>query len=174
MQLIEHYEVPSGGVSSIVFDEIPDTFTDLQIQLSLRQTRNFGAAPDTLIKFNSSTTGYSATTLYSDGTSTNSAAFSTGWIFFGVQDTNTASTFGNSTVYIPNYRSSSAKSVSSDSGWENNATAHYGCITATLWTGTDAITQIEILPEGAFSFMEFSSATLYGITAGSDGIVAVS
>jgi hypothetical protein len=166
MELIQTITVGSGGAAAIEFGAggtLPSGYDDLYIVTSLRQTRNVGSAADTLIQFNGSTTGYSARTLYSDGTSVNSASFSTGWVFFGVQSANTANTFGNSSIYIPNYRASAAKSVSSDSAWENNAAAHYGCITATLWNNTDPITSLKLLPEGAFLFVEGSSASLYGI-----------
>jgi hypothetical protein len=85
----------------------------------------------------------------------------------------TSNTFGNGEIYIPNYLSGTAKSFSSDSVAENNGTEGWQVIQANLWSGTDAITSIELDP-ALGTFVQYSSATLYGILAGSDGIVAVS
>ena len=65
------------------------------------------------------------------------------------------------------------ESVSVDSVQENNATEAYQTIVAGLWNDTSAITSMVIGNFGG-GFAEHSSASLYGITAGSDGIVAVS
>ena len=55
---------------------------------------------------------------------------------------------------------------------ENNVTEGYQQIAAGLYNSTSAVSSIEIASGG--SFVEYSSATLYGITAGSDGTTAVS
>ena len=74
----------------------------------------------------------------------------------------TASTFGNSEIYIPNYASSGYKSISADSVSENNATAAYAFMAALLWSNSAAINRITITGLGS-SFVQYSTATLYGI-----------
>jgi hypothetical protein len=87
----------------------------------------------------------------------------------------TADTFGNTAIYIPNYQASGvAKSFSTDGVAENNATSASLGITAGLSEITAAITSIRIAPPASINWVEYSSATLYGILAGSDGIVSVS
>ena len=86
---------------------------------------------------------------------------------------NTANTFSNASIYFPNYASSNFKSISVDSVDENNGTAAYQWIDAGLWSVTSAITSVTLTSQTS-TLAEFSSASLYGITAGSDGIVAVS
>ena len=171
MQHIETVTVGSGGAASITFSAIPDTFTDLIVVCSLRGNRADSTDYLPYVKFNGSTTGYSSRNLTGFGSSASSNTSLVG--LFNAANS-TANTFGNMTIYIPNYRSAVAKSYSVDAVGENNATEAGQRITAALWTGTAAITSIELDPNFGSLLLEHSSASLYGITAGSDGIVAVS
>lgn len=177
MQHIETVELASAA-ASITFSSIPDTFTDLLIVASLRQDEG---APNAfpLVTFNSaSLSNYSARFLDGDGSAVGSSTYTT--IYWQTtKPADTANTFGSVQIYIPNYRSAVAKSVSIDNVYENNATANRLRLAAGLWNDTSAITSV-ILHAGGnsatpqYNFVQYSSASLYGITAGSDGIVAVS
>ena len=173
MQLIEHIELGST-TASIVFDEIPDTFTDLLILFSGRGA----SGSDFEIRINGSTVNHSDRRLYGSGSTALSSANVGGVdaIFIGdiSRDTDTSNTFGNSQIYIPNYRAAQGKSVSVDTVSENNATQAFQHIIAGLWNDTAAITSVTIQGRTGSNLVQYSSATLYGITAGSDGIVAVS
>jgi hypothetical protein len=170
MQHIETVTVGSGGAASITFSAIPADYTDLVVVLSMRSSGAFTGGGFT-IRFNGTNTGYSQRRLRGDGSSVASDT-STDALWLNGSNA-TANTFSNVSIYIPNYRSSVAKSYSNDGVAENNATLGFGAIVAGLWTGTDPITSITVTPESG-SFLEHTSASLYGITAGSDGIVAVS
>jgi len=185
MQAIETVTVGSGGVASITFSSIPDTFTDLFIKLSLRGTSTSIYPRPMLYQFNGSTTGYSARTLvaanaltpasYSLTTMTSNSLtggrLADGWI---APSNATALTFSNADWYIPNYKSSAAKSHSLDAVAENNSPNPWAAeIVAGLWTGTDPISSILISIADSMSFAEHSTATLYGILAGSDGTTTV-
>ena len=172
MQHIETVPVGSGGAASITFSAIPADYTDLYLVCSFRSSL---ATSNTsvLVRPNGATTGLSTRILQGDGSSASSFAPTT-IPFLMPAATNTANTFGVASVYIPNYLSSVAKSFSIEDVTENNGTTAGQRITAGLWTGTVAITSIDLVPESGGNFVEFSSASLYGITAGSDGIVAVS
>jgi hypothetical protein len=174
MQLIEHYEA-TGTVGSILFSDIPDTYTDLVVKFSLRGTFS-GTSINIGFRFNGDTgSNYQMRTLGGDGSNPFTDSTTSNFLRFnyGNAATSTASTFGNGEIYIPNYQSSVAKSVSGDSVTENNATSAIQAIMAGLWTGTVPITSVSLAPVSG-SWVQYSSATLYGITAGSDGIVAVS
>ena len=153
--------VGGGGAATIVFSSIPATFTDLVIKLSARTT--FATNGDLgYMQFNSTTTGYSVKRLAGDG----SSAFSSGGteIYFrnaGASDT--ASTFGNVDIYIPNYAGSTQKSVSTDSVNENNATLSYQQLSAGLSTLTAAITQVTLYPNNGV-WAQYSTAYLYGVS----------
>jgi hypothetical protein len=152
--------VGSGGTSAINFTSIPQTFTDLKIVLSARHTAS-ETSNDVLVTINSSTSNFTARRLYGNGSS---AASDTNARVVGmtVGASATASVFGNSEVYFPNYTSSNYKSYSADLVGENNASTAYQVLIAGLWSNTAAITSISLAP-GSGSFVQYSTATLYGI-----------
>jgi hypothetical protein len=158
------------SAASVTFDNLPTSgYTDLKIVASIRNSRTSAKAEDYGVFFNGDTTSgnYSARQLLGSG----SAASSRSAYNYGVLvDSNsaTANTFGNTEIYIPNYKSSSAKSCSVDSVTENNATEAYMGLTARLWTGTAAITSISIDKGDSGennSFVAGSTFSLYGIAA---------
>jgi hypothetical protein len=158
--------VGSGGVSTIDFTNIPQTYTDLVIKLSARSTSSGG---DCSVTFNASGgTAYSSRLLYGDGSAAASAN-STGAAFavWGAgainRSTTTSSTFANTDIYIPNYSGSNNKSFSTDSVEENNATQAYSELATSLWSNTAPISQITLTPSSSGNFAQYSTATLYGI-----------
>ena len=160
--LISSYAA-TGTVAYIEFSSIPSTYTDLVLSFSGRQTVN-GAS--SFVTFNSDTgANYSYRTLIGNGTaaSSSSASGQTSLTVLAIdRNDQTASTFGNSVLYIPNYASSTTKSVSNDGVNENNATANAIGLVAGLWSGTAAISTIRITPDTG-SFVQYSTAYLYGI-----------
>jgi len=171
MQAIETVTVGSGGQASIVFDVIPADYTDLKFAFSgrLSGSVNWQAVR---VRFNSNASGYSQRFLYGNSGTVESTSRSDDFAFY-VQGANaTANTFSNSEIYIPNYASSANKSFSVDYVNENNSTTNLIGISASLWSNTAAITSISLIPE-AGNFVEHSTATLYGILAGSDGTTTV-
>ena len=172
MQAIQTVTVGSGGAASITFDSVVGTYTDLYLVCSLRTTATGDPAAE--IFFNGVTTNRSERSLEGTGSSTRS--FSTTQGYFGVINPNgaTANTFSSHKIYIPNYAGGAAKSYSVDSVSENNATAAYQYTVAGLWNSTAAINEITIRRHsGTHDLMEHSTATLYGILAGSDGTTTV-
>lgn len=169
---IQHIKIESGGQASIVFNVIPQSYTDLYLTLSLRSNRSDYADYFDYLKFNGSTTGYSNRNLSTFATDTPYSATDRVSVITG--NTATSNAFSSAKVYIPDYTSSNQKSYSIDAMTENNSTLYAARIAAGLWTGTDPITSIEIDPAFGSLLMENSTATLYGITAGSDGVTTVS
>ena len=154
--------VGSGGAASIDFTSIPSTYTDLLVKVSSRSNR--AAADDFLkISFNGLTTNLSHRSVSGDGSGVNSG--SDGSFIYGRMNgnTSTASTFGSADFYITNYAGSTAKSVSADTVLENNATLGIDYLLAGLWNATAAINQITLAPYYG-SFVQYSTATLYGIS----------
>ena len=157
----------STSVSSIEFTSIPATYTDLIIKYSARTDRS-SYNSDIYLQFNGITTAtYSFKRIYGDGTSAVSDGLTNdakgGFAGNATGSTATASTFGNSEIYIPNYAGSNAKSWSVDSVGENNATAALSTLQAGYWSGTAAITSIKIQDYNAANFVQYSTASLYGI-----------
>ena len=169
MTLIEHIEVDGTAPSSITFSSIPQTYTDLYLVSSVRSTTSnltFEINP------NGSTTNKTRIVLQGSGSSvvsgtslsldalSNSSAF-------------TANTFASSSIYIPNYTGSSNKSFSFESVTETNGNPSYQRIMSGLWSDTTAISSLQCAAS-AGNLAQYSSFTLYGITAGSDGTTTVS
>lgn len=159
--------VGSGGASTIDFTSIPATYTDLIVKVSARQNDGSGTMN---IKFNNSGANYSYRTLYGTGSATGSQnASGTGQINPGSAagnvnwNTTTANTFSNFEIYAPNYASSNYKSATIDSVVEQNATLGYQLLEAALWSDTAAINRITLIPAGTENFVQYSTATLYGI-----------
>ena len=174
----------TGTSATISFENIPSNFTDLVLVASFRTTQAitsttlfsyFGTALNSSIRanyayraLNGSGTGVSSYGITSDGqwnmdpTVPGSSA--------------TANTFGSIQMYFPNYSGSTAKSVSVDSVGENNAAAAGQIIFAGLNSNTNALSAITniAIELNANNFVSGSTASLYGITKGSDGIVTTS
>ena len=173
MQLIQHQELGSAQ-SSIVFSSIPSTFTDLYLTLSLRGSLNNPQIGHLIRLNNDSGANYSSRRLV--GTSVSSASESGSTSIYGGQApalTQTSNTFGNTSIYIPNYAGSTTKSLSFETTRENNGSSIFMSLIAGLWSGTAAINRIDILCE-VDNWVQYSSATLYGITKGTDGITTIS
>jgi hypothetical protein len=151
--------VGSGGAADITFSSIPQTYTDLVVKLSGRSAA--GSDDSFYVYFNGSTSSYTGKRIYGDG----SSAGSDSPAYFGTLTYNgqTANTFGNAEIYIPNYTSSNYKSASTDATQENNATFSVATLVANLWSNTAAITQVQLIPFTATNFQQYSTATLYGI-----------
>jgi hypothetical protein len=171
--LISSYNA-TGSVASIEFTSIPATYTDLMLVCSLRSDRNVGGVTSIFIKVNDLNTSiYNTIQLEGDGATastdiaTSVAPTSGANVGYGYasQATNTANTFGNTSFYFPNYAGSTNKSLSADSVSENNATTAYAALRAGLIATTNAITKIELIPTATFNWVQYSSASLYGISS---------
>jgi hypothetical protein len=173
MKLIESKTLGTAQ-ASIEFTSIPQDATDLVAVLSLRATstnstyRTYGV----LLSLNSSTTGFTARAL--DGSGSSASSFTETRFMARMPDAAvTANTFGNISIYFPNYAGSTNKSYSVDSVTENNESVAYQTILAGLWSNTAAITSATFTAETG-NFAVGSTISLYKITKGTDGIVTTS
>ena len=180
MQHIETVTVGSGGAASITFmavGDIPSEYTDLLVVFSGRSTQTDFPVTDVLVNFNSTGANLSQRNLRGYGGGVTSQTRTDLLLGNMPSSSNTANTFSNGAMYVPNYRASAAKSVSVDSVSETGNAGTFDWwvnIHSSLWNDTSPITSIGIAPSGGHNFVQYTSASLYGITAGSDGIVAVS
>ena len=162
----------SSSVASFTFSSIPGTYTDLLLVISGR-TDSAGYFGYSSLRPNGATTNLSQRRLAGNGSAASSGT--NAYIEMGVSASGvTANTFGNLSIYIPNYASTTVqKSISVDMVIENNVTEAYQRLLAGLWASTSAITSLEINGEGS-NFVSGTTASLYGITKGSSGGVTVS
>jgi hypothetical protein len=163
---IATYTVGSGGVASIDFLNIPQTYTDLVLKVSMRDSWS-NPYRDLVIGFNGVTTNLSNRKLVTiDSSTPASYTGSNGNFVWENAATSTANTFANIEYYIPNYTNSNYKSISVDAVTENNSANNILALTAGLWSSTAPITSIKLSPnDSGTTFVQYSSAHLYGIKA---------
>jgi hypothetical protein len=161
---LEAVTVGVSAAASITFNSIPQTFTDLVVKYSTRCSGS-GNFQQVFLRFNGdSSTVYSghrfwyytgfASNAYSGGSSNN--------INWTSGASATANTFGIGEIYIPNYRSSSGKSFSSELMSESNSSTEVVTSMASgLYSSSSAITSLTLI--GETSFVQHSTFTLYGI-----------
>ena len=164
---IASYTVGSGGVATITFSSIPQTYTDLLLLLSLRNDSAGAVGRTVNLTVNSNTSNYSykmiestGSTTY-NGTGTNSSSYPAA---VSVGPSATSNIFSNSSVYITNYAGSKYKAFFSNDVMENSsATAVYNHLTSGLWGNTSAISSISMVNDNGSNFVQYSTAYLYGI-----------
>ena len=161
--LIASSTVGSGGAANIDFTSIPATYTDLCLVASLRPVSGGFDGCYIYLNNDQTSTRYTSRVLRGNGGSVISfVGADTTKTYAGEITDNTASTFNNLQIYIPNYAGSSQKSFSVDSVGENNATTAYQVFTAGLYNQTTAITQVS-LRIASVNIAQHSIAYLYGI-----------
>jgi hypothetical protein len=164
--LLERVTLTSAA-ASVTFDNIPQSgYTDLKVVISARKVES-GGGTNLQMRFNSSTTNYSQRTLIGNGSSAASYSDTSEIGFMYVNDASqTANTFNNTEIYIPNAFGSNNKSISIDNVVENNATASGQVLTAALWADSASITSIYFqVGNGTQNFTTGCTFSLYGIAA---------
>lgn len=158
--------VLTGTQSSVVFSSIPSTYTDLSLKISVRLATGSYCS----IRLNStSSNSYSRVGIAASGTGVGNISNSN-INYLRIIDvdnsTNTANTFSNEEIYLPNYLISQNHPVSIFGATEDNSSAGntLGIISG-LFSNTNAITSIEIADHVASTatFAAGSSFYLYGL-----------
>jgi hypothetical protein len=163
--LIASSTVGASGVALIEFTSIPQTFIDLQLVYSIRESQA-AAVLDLNFYFNNSNSGYSERMAYGTGSGAAAANTSGGLINWpaGTGSSATAGTFASGQLYISRYTGSNYKSMYSDSVSETNSANSNQILHAALWSNTSPITSIQIKPQSnTGTLVEYSTAYLYGI-----------
>jgi hypothetical protein len=162
-ELIASSTVGSGGASSIDFTSISGSYTDLAVIISMKTTNS--SWQGTTLRFNGTSSGYSDKYLQGDGSSVASGSNANGGtgIYIGANPgTTETNAFSNIQIYIPNYSSSSNKSVSIDQVSDFNTTLSFAGLIAGLWSNSAAITSISIAGSSG-NLAQYSTAYLYGV-----------
>jgi hypothetical protein len=157
-ELIQAYTA-TGSETSFTFNSIPATFTDLVLKTSTRKTAS--GLSILVMTLNSA----SGTQRYIQGVGSGTPTSATNasvWGGINIGSDYTANTFSSNDMYIPNYLSSNAKSMSLDMVSENNATTSYANLVSSISTTTSAITTIKLEVDSG-TFVANSTAYLYGV-----------
>jgi len=164
--LISSVTVGSAGTTDIEFSSIPNTYTDLQLFFSTRDDSSGSSSNNVIIKINGSTSLQNEKAILGTGSSILALSNEDSVILYVYGSTSlaTSNTFGNTSLYITNYTSSNFKSISIDGVTENNATAALQLINGALFKSTSAVTSITLVAYNFASFVQHSTAYLYGIS----------
>ncbi len=159
----------TATAASVTFTSIPQTYTDLLLKFSCRSTSTAGSDiyANLRIQFNSDTNNnYNGVLVFGlgsgNGGSGNYTAQAGNLFSYGNGNVTTANTFSNGELYIPNYTNNSQKISSVDCVVENNATSGFVELAAERWTGTGAITTIDVVSIYGLH-TAYSNFYLYGI-----------
>lgn len=158
--------VLTGTQTTVDFNSIPSTYTDLVLLVSARSASGGSASDNISLKINGSTTTYSYRFLSGNGSAALSGNGTPAEQFAGDMSGSggTSNTFSNIEIYIPNYTGSTNKVQSITSAQENNTTAAFIRAIAGLWSTTSAVTSISLRYfGGGVDFASGSRFDLYGI-----------
>jgi hypothetical protein len=163
--------VGAGGVATVTFNNIPQTFTHLRLEIYARTTRATGGNDWDSTRFNGDTaTNYSVTYFITSGsTASSSRASSLTSTQLGTFSNATANfpanTFGSATAYILDYTSSNNKQIVSETTTATNVntTTAVQQVFASLWRNSAAITSISLSSANGANWVQYSTFSLYGI-----------
>jgi len=160
--------VPSGGLSSITFAGIPNTYKHLQIRAITRTTN--GSFNDMLATVNNDGgSNYSWHRLLADGSATPSAGAGSSQtaMTIGVDSspTQTAGVFAANIIDILDYASvTKNKTFRALTGVDNNGSGYVIYYSGAWYNSSTAINSIRFAPQaGAGDFAVNSQFTLYGV-----------
>lgn len=159
--LIQSATVGSGGASEMVFSNIPQTYTDLLLRTS---TRNSTTTGEIKLKINGGTTNQTDKVAYFVGASTYGSNDGTSIRATANVSTSPANTFSSAEHYFADYTNTSInKVVSTRSFGEDNGTTDNAIyLGAGIWANTGAITSLTVY-NSAGNMEQYSTAYLYGI-----------
>jgi hypothetical protein len=159
---------PSGGVASITFGSIPQTYSHLQIRGFVRTTAVqslFGLRLRVGNNTLDTSGNYSTHQMYGDGSTVATAAnFSANETYMGTGPAanNLADTFGVAIIDILDYSNTTTnKTIRSLNGVDMNGSGYVG-LNSAAWLNTSAINILSLYPS-AGSFAQYSQIALYGI-----------
>lgn len=160
-ELIETIEVGAGGASKLLFSNIPADGTDLLLKFSLRTNRTGISWDYQNFYFNSNGATCTVRRLY--GTGTGYSQGTTSYLNpISCDSEDSASTFSNGEIYIPNYTGSQQKIASARMVTEAQNSTAYQALYAMLWPNTAVVNDVGIWGGGG-TFVQYTTASLYKI-----------
>jgi hypothetical protein len=157
------------ATSTITLSSIPQTYTDIVLRVSSRQTGTGDVQDSIYVGINGAPSGTlnSVTMLRSNGSveASNRESSQPQWNMDqgSTAGGNVANTFANDELYIANYRVSQNKVASGFIAHEDNSSTAYLRASAFLWRDTTAISSLVLKLGSGQNFAVGSSFYLYGI-----------
>ena len=164
-KLIQAYTL-SSSANTIVFDPIPQTYTDLCLFVSAYSTRGVSSVESWQIRPNNSISGTAQTRIFSYPIS--SPAFNSDGgsneLYSAWSGANASDFYNDVCIYIPNYSSTSVtKCLIVDNGTDNDSSEWMVSHTSMRTNSTAAISSLT-LSGVSYNFQSGTSAYLYGIS----------
>lgn len=156
-----------GGTSNIIFSDIPQIYTHLQIRITSRST-NASTLSWSNLRINSDTTNanYKGHQLYGDGSSAASGVFGSSSgiaAFLTTGSTATANIFGTAIIDILDYTNTNKyKTIKVMQGSDSNGSG-YVILHSGAWLSTSSITSLNFLDTNGGNYAQYSSFALYGV-----------
>lgn len=159
--------VGSGGVNSIVFNDIPQNYKHLQVRILSRDNRSGVSVNSVLTVLNGDNgNNYSHHGLY--GTGSAAAATGTASSAYGVlhqeaSGSAAANTFGAAIIDILDYTNTNKYTTMRGlTGYDDNSTGRVA-LWSSLWINTDAVVSINFTNVTGATFQQYTRFSLYGI-----------
>ena len=156
--------------SSVTWSGIPALYDHLYLVASARSDTSV-YIDFCQFEFNTDTTGSNYSTTWLDAsttTPTSNRATTYAHGGFVPDASSTASTFGATTLWIPNYANTTnfKQSILSSAVTGNTITNNQWVqmLAANLWHSTAAINEVKWFTSGGDNFVQYSTFTLYGVT----------
>lgn len=169
-QPIASTTVGAGGAATITFSNINQGYQDLYVMISARNSVNDRNIYGTMNSdgINTNNTGYNDIGFFGSGSVNTGYKIINDTIFRApgaTASSDTANTFGVSTLYIANYASGSPKSAWMVGAANNNSTAQFGNSVGyqgQAWNKTAPITSLTFSSAG--NFVQHTNITLFGVS----------
>jgi hypothetical protein len=162
---IDTVTVGSGGISAITFQNIPSTYDDLAVYVSVRSDRSDNTGATAFFwKFNNTTSNRTSHRWYSVGGNAKGSD-SAGGVAGIIPGSLTATgAFGLMRMYIPDYANTSrGKGLIVDSFAPGDSANYEDDAQAGYWDDTSAINRIDFYMNATGNIVQHSTATLIGI-----------
>jgi hypothetical protein len=151
--------VPSGGLASITFAGIPNTYKHLQLRASILGTSS-GESPNTRFNGDTTSSNYICHRLNGNGSSASAAAYANNFYFPGTTGSTTAPCV-TVTDFLDYANTTKFKTVRSLEGNDTNGGGFIN-LWSGLWRSTDALNEIKMtLTSG--TYQQHSQFSLYGV-----------
>jgi hypothetical protein len=165
---IASFTVPSGGVSTITFAGLPQTYSHLQIRVNARST--FADTDSFLIFRVNGDTGnnYPNHFLTGDGSTASAAGYSTAtynyaFLLMYAAASATASVFGGGIIDILDYKDTNKnKTIRALGGFDRNGAGTVR-LNSSVWLNTNAITSVTMTDYRTGNFAEHTNISIYGV-----------
>ena len=163
MEPIASTLVGAGGVNTVIFNDIPQTYKHLQIRYS---SRNAAVTDTVFARLNSDYgSNYSWHSLRGSGTATQTVGTASVTVMempFSSYSGTTANAFGVAIIDILDYANSNKYKTLRTLGGSDLNGSGYVFFNSGLWMNNTTVTSVTIYPSTG-NFVEYSRFSLYGI-----------